>query len=51
MKQGGVEVQRDEMLKRFLAMSNPTWEKVVDALRKSGNYDKLADNIEKDLRG
>jgi len=46
---GGIEVQRNEMLRRFLAMSNPTWKKVLDALR-SGNYDNLADNIE-ELQG
>jgi len=50
MKPGDVEMQRNEMLRRFLTMSNPTWEKVLAALRKSGNYDKLADNIEKELQ-
>jgi len=49
MMQGSVEVQRNEMLRKFLKMSNPTWKKVVDALR-SGGYEKVADNIEKDLQ-
>jgi len=49
MKYGGVEVQCNEMLRRFLEMSNPTWKKVVDALR-SGGYNNLADNIEKELK-
>jgi len=44
-----VELQRNEVLTRFLAMSNPTWKKAVDALR-SGGYKNLADNIEKDLQ-
>jgi len=39
--------KRDEMLTRFLQMSDPTWKKVVDALR-LGNFSNLADEIEHD---
>jgi len=39
----------DEMLRRFLMMSNLTWKKVVDALR-SGGYNNLADEIEHELQ-
>jgi len=48
MMHGDVEVQRNEMLRRFLEMSNPTWKKVVDALR-LGDYNNLADDIESEL--
>ena len=48
MMHGGVEVQRNEMLRRFLEMSNPTWKKVVDTLR-LGDYNNLADDIESEL--
>ena len=49
MMHGSVREKRDEMLRRFLEMSNPTWKKVVDALR-LGNYDNLADDIESELQ-
>jgi len=40
-----VPQKRDEMLRQFLKMSNPTWKKVADALR-LGTYNNLADKIE-----
>jgi len=43
-----VELQCNEMLRRFLEMSNPTWKKVVDALRLE-KYNNLADDIESEL--
>jgi len=49
MMHGGVKEKRDEMLGSFLGMSNPTWEKVVNALR-SGGYNNLADDIESELK-
>jgi len=49
MMHGGVKEKRNEMLGRFLEMSNPTWKKVVDALR-SGGYNNLADDIESELQ-
>jgi len=41
---------RDAMLEEFLTMPNPTWRKVVLALR-YGSYNLLADEIEIALRG
>jgi len=40
--------QRAEMLRRFLQMSNPTWKKVLDAL-KLGYYSDVADEIEHEV--
>jgi len=42
-----ISQKRDEMLRQFLKMSNPTWKKVADALR-LGTYSNLADKIEHD---
>ena len=38
------------MLERIFKISNPTWKRVVDALR-LGDYNGLADNIENELQG
>ena len=43
-----VDGRRADMLVEFLKQSNPTWRDVVSALR-DGNYNNLADQIEKDL--
>ena len=43
-----VDGRRADMLVEFLKRSNPTWRDVVSALR-NGNYNNLADQIEKDL--
>ena len=43
-----VDGRRADMLREFLKRSNPTWGDVVSALR-DGNYNNLADQIEKDL--
>ena len=40
---------RIEMIQRFLRESNPTWKRVIEALR-NGNYHNLADVIEKELK-
>ena len=45
-----VEERRDEMLMVFLKESNPTWKKVIEALR-AGRYNNLADEIEGELLG
>ena len=45
-----VEEMRDEMLRAFLKETNPTWRKVIEALR-AGRYNNLADSIEKELQG
>ena len=45
-----VEGRRDEMLRKFLQETSPTWEKVIAAL-KAGRYNNLADSIEKELQG
>ena len=38
------------MIQQFLKQSNPTWRKVVEALR-AGMYSNLADEIEQEFRG
>jgi len=43
-----ISEKRAEMLNQFLQMSNPTWKKVLDAL-KSGSYNNLADEIEHEI--
>jgi len=43
-----VPQKRAEMLRKFLQMSDPTWKKVLDALR-AGSYNNLADEIERDV--
>jgi len=40
--------KRVEMLRQFLQMSNPTWKKVLGALR-SASYNNLADEIEREI--
>ena len=45
-----VEGRRDDMLTAFLNESNPTWEKIIAALR-AGRYNNLANSIEKELQG
>ena len=46
---GNVARCHKEMLETFLReISNPTWQDVVNALRK-GRYNNLADRIERDL--
>ena len=47
---GGVKEKCNEMLRRFLRMSNPTWKKIVDALRLE-DYNGLADDIVSELQG
>ena len=46
----GVSEKRDAMLRKFLRMPNPTWKKVLYALRE-GSYSYLADEIETNLQG
>ena len=45
-KNGG----KSEMINRFLRESNPTWNRVIEALR-NANYGNLANSIEKELKG
>ena len=45
-----VEGRRADMLREFLKGSDPTWEKVIEALR-AGMYSNLAHSIEKELQG
>jgi len=52
MMDGGVKEKCNEMLSpgRFLRMSNPTWKKIVDALRLE-DCNGMADDIESELQG
>jgi len=50
MMDGSVKEKCNEMLRRFLRMSNPTWKKIVDALRLE-DYNGLADDIVSELQG
>ena len=44
-----VDGRRSEMLGMFLQEPEPTWEKVIAALR-AGRYNNLADSIKKELQ-